>query len=187
MARNTIELQALLNRYHIATDRWGSGSAKTLRHLMTEVETGETLLRETATGLLRETAILYVEVLYEQDGHRLRLIEHSQEFADGRVRRRDYLPASLAEKTTVERTRSLASLTDEARRAVREELGLEVAEQRFVYLQQDETLEDSPSYPGLLSRFMNFFFSLHLGDDEYRDEYREIQPDKVTIFRWVPF
>ncbi|HEY9910169.1 MAG TPA: hypothetical protein V6D18_21450 [Thermosynechococcaceae cyanobacterium] len=47
-------------------------------------------------------------------------------------------------------------------------------------------MQQSPSYPGLPSRYHTFGFRLDLPEALYQPEYREVQPDKVTVFRWQP-
>ena len=168
----------LLNRYNIPFQTWGTGSAKTLNHLLKEIEEGETTLKEEGGELIRETSILYITVKNTL-GDLLK--EDRQVFRDGRVRRREHpQSASLGEKLKAGEVPSDESIA----RALKEELGIT----RFDVHQRTLPLvsvRDSPSYPGLKARFTEHHCEVEIQSEDYRAEgYLEIQHDKTTYFVW---
>ena len=103
---NSIEREAykshlveLLKSHNIDYGKWGTGTTKTLDHLVDEVIKGETVLVENEQGeLVRKLAVLWIEVTHHvADGRVYKLKETHQIFKDGRERRRN-LKTSIAEK-----------------------------------------------------------------------------------------
>ena len=89
---NESELKSLLENRSVSIAEWGKGQAKTLGHLLKEIEAGETVLEiKTDDQLLRRTAFLAIEVLYKDEikCKRYKLIEETQVFTDGRQAKRD--------------------------------------------------------------------------------------------------
>jgi hypothetical protein len=43
---------------------------------------------------------------------------------------------------------------------------------------------ESPSYPGLLTRYEFHDFLAYSPVEHWQEEFREVQPDKTTIFVW---
>ncbi len=182
---NESELKSLLEGKGVSTADWGKGQAKTLKHLLMEIEAGETVLEMAESGeLIRNTSFLSIQVFYEdeQDGRkRYKLIEEKQVFTDGRERRRSQ-NWSMAEK--------LKSGEDDIRGAIRraleEELGV-FGEPLFtseIEVKEENTI--SPSYPGLKARFKTYNLSLFLDQRQFKAEgYKEAQEDKTTYFKWV--
>lgn len=172
---------ALLTQHKIPFEQWGTGSAKTLDHLIKEVAEGETILEVDKSGkLVRKVLIAYVDIYYTSpDGRRLKLVEDRQIFKDGRERKR-ILGGSIAEKLKATETPD----QDMVHRAISEELCIETA----VPIQPKGSCnrtEDSPSYPGLTLKSTNYFFEVELPDDQFKPEgYIEHQNDKDTYFVW---
>ncbi len=177
------DVMALLVLHTIPFEQWGTGSAKTLDHLLREIAEGETLLEVNESGMLvRKVRITYVDIYcIAPDGKRLKLVEEKQIFKDGRERRR-ILDGSIAEKLKA----TEAPNHDMVQRAISEELGIEVD----VPVQtrgSRETMEDSPSYPGLAMQASNYHFDIELPGEHYKPEgYIEHQKDKDTYFVWIP-
>ncbi|MCX6721553.1 MAG: NUDIX domain-containing protein [Candidatus Staskawiczbacteria bacterium] len=177
------EVVALLAQYNIPTEKWGTGSAKTLDHLVKEVVDGETVLEVDESGeLVRKISVAFVDVYYDDatTGKKLILVEEKQVFKDGRERRREP-KASLAEKIKPGETPD----QDAVRRAIQEELGISgpipAAEKR-----REENTKETGSYPGLKMDAMEYYFDVELNSEQYNPEgYVEHQEDKDTYFKWV--
>src|SRR3989338_6776847 len=92
MANHTMtkaELVGILLAGGINVSLYGLGKAKTLDHLLREVESGEAELRKDETGRLpRVPRVAKGEVLYRTPAGGLRLCEDRQVFTDCRERRR---------------------------------------------------------------------------------------------------
>jgi hypothetical protein len=173
------ELKARLSKYGIDISRFGQGSAKSLEHLFREIESGETQLVEENGRLIRRVSVLAVDVFHEVDGDRLRLKEDRQVFADGRVRRRS-MPTSIGEKLRIEED-PLEAIA----RALKEELGISKFDV-LTPVRTTTTMEESPSYPGILSKYSSHELGIVIDPTEYREEgYTEIQTDKTTYFIWT--
>ncbi|MDO8495093.1 MAG: hypothetical protein Q7S32_01010 [bacterium] len=167
-----------LRNFNISVETWGQGSAKTVGHLLKEIEQGEMALVPLGKELVRQVEIASVDVYFQDGNDRYRLVEDRQEFKDGRVRRRSPR-GSLSEKM-----KSGENSSEVAKRAVVEELGIEsevqVSEGEII-----EELEDSLSYPGLKAQYVLHVFSVELDQDQFSaDGYREDQEDKTTYFIW---
>lgn len=173
------DLRALLEQHGIPVSDWGRGNAKTLKHLMKEIAAGETRLAVEDGRLVRLTGVVDVDIFYKgPDGRILHLREDRQEFRDGRTRRRDQ-KFSLLEKVMPGEEVIVA-----AERAVREELGLK-GEVNLEYLGSDDPLIESPSYPGLASKYHIDYCRVFISNDQHRPEgYKEEQQDKTTFFVW---
>lgn len=173
-------LRAQLENAGISTSEWGKGEAKTLRHLVQELEEGECSLTADEQGALTRTVVVGgANVLYtSSEGQRFQLIEEKQVFKDGRERKRD-LGCAVSEKM-----KPGEDPTDAMVRGIREELGLS-GEISISYEGQGEKTILSPSYPGLTSRYLNHRFTVILQDSHYNPAgYVEVQSDKSTYFVW---
>jgi hypothetical protein len=176
----TNNLQKQLESANIDTSKWGTGQAKTLTHLQKEIESGETILVTGETGeLLRQVVVGGADVYYESpDGKKYRLKEDRQVFKDGRERRRD-LGQAVSEKMKPDE-----NPTDAMIRGIREELGIS-GEIKLTETGTDEQTLTSPSYPGLLSKYVRHKFQATLDDEQFNPEgYVENQSDKSTYFVW---
>lgn len=172
------ELEALLVEHKVPIERWGRGKAKTLEHLLSEVKSGEVVLKKRGGRLIRYLRVAALTVLYTDGENTLTLVEKEQVFADGRVRRRKFL--GIGEKIPLgERP------ADAAYRALKEELKIMSKPPLRARRRYARAVKESGSYPGLLTRFVFFPFDVYLSHDDYRAEgYIERQKDKTTYFVW---
>ncbi len=173
------DLRALLRSYDISATLWGVGKAKTIEHLLAEIESGECVLQRQPVGLVRTIHLVAVEVFHVDGDVTWKLREDRQEFKDGRVRRRGY--ERLGEKVAPGE-----SARDAACRALREELGITA----LLGLRAGELSyrgpEKSTSYPGLLTMYQTSPFTVLLPKACFRREgYVEVQKDKTTHFLWL--
>ena len=169
-----------LENAKIDVSQWGIGGAKTIKHLLKEIENGETILVTDEVGeLLRKVVMGGVIVYYtSSDGKKYRLKEEKQIFKDGRERRRS-LEQSVLEKMKPNEDPEEAMI-----RGMREELGIK-GEIALTKIDMNEKSEMSTSYPGLLTQFTRHIFEATLNDEQFRPEgYIEEQPDKSTHFVW---
>lgn len=174
---DTRQLAALLRQHGVDVNRWGTAAAKSVEHLRRELEQGESVLLEEDGQLVREVAVVEIDVVGPRE--EVRLHEDRQEYRDGRTRRRS-LGGALNEKLHPGETPDRA-----ARRALREELGISDARLALVPLDTVEDERESPSYPGLRSRYLVWRYRLRLPPRHFRPEgYVEEQDDKATYFRW---
>ena len=181
--KQTLEgLRNYLSTYGIPVDSWGKGSAKTLDHLLEEINEGETVLveRERGTEVLREIKVASITVLYHKNGETYVLAEDRQEFSDGRVRKRTLkAKGSLSEKF-----KSHEDQGEAAKRAIREELGI-AGDVKLTQVKEEEEIEASQSFPGLKTIYHMYRFNAELTDNQYSPNgYVETQDDKKTYFIW---
>ncbi|CAN5609283.1 hypothetical protein BH23PAT2_BH23PAT2_10170 [soil metagenome] len=175
------DIQQKLFDADIDVSLWGEGQAKTLSHLVNEINEGETLLEMDKTGeLVRRVAVGRADVFFtDTDGQTYRLREDRQIFKDGRTRRRTDIEASLSEKMKFHEDPETAMI-----RGIQEELGISGG----VALESTGTDEErmtSPSYPGLTSEYTSINFKALLTEKQYKPEgYIERQQDKDTYFVW---
>lgn len=171
-------LAPLLQEHGVDPNRFGVGSAKTLDHLLAEINEGETVLKVVDEGLMRLVTILGITVYADVDGQRLRLVEDRQVFCDGRVRRRG-IPTSLSEKI-----KEGESLPQAIARALREEIGCS----KYTILTSNpiariETV-DSPSYPGLPTRYTKYEVDVLITSGYNPNGYEEDRDQITTHFVW---
>ena len=173
-------LRQRLENAGISTTDWGKGTAKTLLHLVKEMEDGETFLEKSAAGqLLRYVVVAAADIYYDSpSGECYRLKEDRQIFKDGRERKRN-LGRAVSEKI------KLAEIPAEAViRGIQEELGIAGAINWVEEGTTEETI-DSPSYPGLTSRYVSHQFRVQLNDEQFKPEgYMESQANMTTYFLW---
>lgn len=135
------ELRAWLARAGIDTETWGAGGAKGVGDLWREIEAGESQLEDDPPRRVVEV----VQVIIRR-GDRV-LLEIEQELADGRRRQRMRPPS--------EKLKRGEDYAQAARRCLVEELGAKPADVALVpstHRLEQQTL-DSPSYPGLPTRY----------------------------------
>lgn len=94
---SVVSLKVLLTDHGIKTDNFGRGKAKTIDDLLKELESGETKLVEQKGKLVRVLDIAGVNIYFDDESHRYRLVQEKQVFADGRTRPRQTL-FSVSEK-----------------------------------------------------------------------------------------
>lgn len=173
-------LKGGLEEAGIDTSKWGIGNAKTLEHLLKEIQEGESVLNKNENGeYLREVVVADSEIYYNSpDGKVYRLKEEKQVFKDGRERRRN-LNGSVSEKM-----KSGEVPFDAILRGVREELGI-TGNIELMDNGVEDIVLDSPSYPGLKMRKVVYKFKINLTSEQFNPEgYIEKQEDKDTYFVW---
>jgi hypothetical protein len=174
------ELRAYLEAHSIPVSTWGTGESKTLEHLLAEINEGESVLQEQEGKLLRISQASALTIYYEEGGRRLVLREKEQVFADGRRRVRDFLRASIFEKM-----KRGENPEEVARRALKEELGIEELLPLKPGPHSPIRILPSESFPGLVSVFSFYNFDVFLPARLYKPEgYVEVQKDKSTYFVW---
>lgn len=165
----------------IGTSAWGTGRAKTIDDLLEELREGESELVVCEEGLRRVTPIDQIEIRYvNPDGKEYRLVEQRQVFWDGNRERVRSLPRSLGEKIKAGEDPKITAV-----RGIKEELGIEVTQDRVIDFGIEYEEMESPSYPGLVTRYDKHNFLIKLTDDEYDPiGYTEDDGKKVTTFVW---
>lgn len=125
----------------IDTSSWGRDGRKAVADLWIELQEGDAAL----SGPPPLRSVTVVEVQVTRDGQQL--IELAQELTGGQKRRRLRPPS--------EKVKAGESAIDAAARCLQEEVGLAAAEYTVaqVPLRISESAADSPSYPGLLTRY----------------------------------
>lgn len=176
-------LVALFVRHKVPPHHYGVGEAKTIGHLLNEINNNECVLVETPTGLLRTTsaAALIVQTT-RPGGEVLTLKEQKQVFTDGRERERKFeFQRSIGEKMRLGEKPDVV-----ARRALAEELGI-TADVELEYLGTEQRgPTTSPSYPGISNIYDIYRFKVMLPAHLFKPEgYTEVQPDKTTYFVWT--
>lgn len=177
---NRRQITELLRKHAINVACFGTGSAKSLENLLAEIESGEAVLVEGNSRLARKVSVLGVDVFTDIGGTKVRLVEDRQVFNDGRVCRRS-LPSSISEKL-----HQGEDVLEAVARALNEEVGIG----KFTLLTPTPRMrvevEDSPSYPGILSEYTKYEVDVLIASSEYKAEgYMEVQSDKTTHFVWV--
>lgn len=169
------ELGAWLAASGIDVSSWGEKQSKTLADLWREHLGGESAFIDDPPSRLIEVAQLTI-----RRGDAV-LIEIEQVFADGRRRSRLRPPSEKLARG--ERPRSAAL------RCLREELGLSPAE---VVIESEhvtmEAVTDSPSYPGLPTRYRFYSFEMTAAglpdEDFYRDNSAPNDPIRRHLWGW---
>jgi len=170
---------ALLRRHNVPVEVWGTAEAKTLGHLLAELEAGECRLVEQGDSLVRYAAGAVIDVYCDGPDGRLKLIEDRQVFRDGRSKRRD-LDTSIGEKMKPDEHPQVA-----AHRALTEELGITVPLSLVPLGTRRKGPVPSVAFPGLVTVYDMHRFEVTLPQELVRpDGYVEHQADKSTYFIW---
>ena len=184
-SRNPVDLKSLeeyLLRFGIPLEKWGKGYAKTLSHLLKEIESGECTILEEGGNILREIEFAMCEMFYRDGKNLFKLIEQKQVFNDGRTRIRDK-ESSVSEKMMIGED-PLESLI----RGIKEELGIILDESQIEEVGDVKKTESSQSFPGLITRYNGHNFTCFLNQDQYSPNgYVEVQKDKSTYFIWEEY
>lgn len=137
------------------------------------------MLIESGGEIFRRVELVHVSIEYADDSGRWELVEEKQVFNDGRERVRGL--TGVSEKMFPGETPA-----DAARRALREEIGVE-SDVELNYLGERQTRIDSPSYPGLKSEYLHHEYGVELPAADYSPEgYQETEGGKTTFFVWRP-
>jgi hypothetical protein len=174
------ELSLRLAKSGIDIATWGTGGAKTVGHLLKEMQLGESDVTFSPEGnVTRNVRVAWVDVLYfAKNGDVYQLYEDRQEYTDGRVRRRT-LSSSLGEKFLPDEDPLQA-----AERALSEELGIT----DYVSLHaigSEKTVHTPDTYPGLETHYDTHSFVAVISESAFNpDGYVEVQSDKSNYYSW---
>jgi len=169
----------LLRRHQVPYENWGTAEAKTLSHLLAELEAGECRLLIVGDTLTRHASGAVVDVYCDGPGGRLKLVEDRQVFRDGRTKRRN-LDTSIGEKIKPGEHPQVA-----AHRALAEELGITVPLSLTNLGNRRKGPVPSVAFPGLATIYDMYAFEVTLPPELVKPEgYVEHQPDKSTYFVW---
>lgn len=180
-----LELLAFLYEHGVTVDGWGKGKAKTVDHLLQEMNSGEARITKVGNQLIREAEGVVVHTYFDLRGKVLKLTEDKQVFRDGRMKPRGI------EHAPAEKMRPGENTFEALRRAFHEELGFDEDEaSRLVFDFKSKTVKGpvpSESFPGLITLYTLHEFETWLPTHLYKPGgYVEYQEDKITYFVWVP-
>jgi hypothetical protein len=173
----------LLKKHNIDISSWGSGEAKTINDLVSEIISGESQLTENENGEIIRflRAVAAIITFTDSKGKKYQLVEDRQEFVDGRIRKRErYLITSISEKMMPDEEPKMTLV-----RGIKEELGISVG----LNINDEPVAEEkeyvSYNFPGFKSKSKVYTFNVSLDAISYNpDGYIERQPDKTTFFVW---
>lgn len=173
----TADLTAWLEGHGVDTNAYRDGQSKSVATLLSELQSGESVLVLENAKVLRRLRVVTLLVTCGD----LTLVEERQVLADGREWTRGFQGDSLAEKML-----RGERVMDAAARALREELGL--ADSDFTLGKERRTdIEERSSwvYPGIRSRFVLHRIVAEVLPSGFRAEgYVEHQDEKDTFFAW---
>ena len=172
------DVESLLIKYKVPLDIWGTKGYKTLNHLLSEIEEGETVLSEVNGELVRRVEFVGARVIYRKGKVNYRLYEEKQVFKDGRTRKRN-LPYSMAEKFKAGEDHEESII-----RGMEEELDIVINKDQFVFYNKKEIKNDD-DFPGIKSTHTGYEYLVILNENQYEpDGYIERQSDKDVYFTW---
>ncbi len=171
------QLKDWLSSRGIDISQWGRGKAKRLECLWSEIANEEVSIQDQPT--IRIVPVVQVII---RRGQKI-LIEAKQEFDDKRIRFRSHPPS--------EKIRQGENYVEAAIRCLEEELGLERQNIKIIpstYRQRQKEL-DSPSYPGLYTRYTFHIVEARVNGlpdtDFWTDESARSENDPVRRHHWV--
>jgi len=175
-------LLALLKISNVSLGDWGTGAAKTVDHLLKEINDGESTLIKKGNFLLRSVTGSSVRIFYKQKSSALLFLkEDKQIFKDGREKRRELAGnMSIGEKLKFGEIPAIG-----AWRALAEELGVT---EKLPLVPRPNIIKGpipSISFPGLYTLYSIYAFEVFLPEKWYKPEgYAEKQADKTNYFIW---
>lgn len=172
--------------YHLADANvplllYGTGGAKTVQHLLSEIHDGESLLSVDAKGnIYREVEVLWLDVFCKLSNSEIyTLREDRQEFQDGRVKRRN-LDSSLGEKL-----KPGEDPQEAVGRVLAEELGIQSSTEATYFMSHDQTTLTPDTYPGLETDYTFYKYAAIISEDDFESEgYKEVHADKTNYYVW---
>jgi len=180
---SNVTLEELLDRLvegRIPVHDYGVGNAKTIHHLLSEVNEGESIITIDDKGdVHREVNVLWIDVLCElSDGSIYYLKEDRQDFKNGKTKRRE-LDSSIGEKL-----KPLESPEEAVRRAISEELGVNDYTSLYNIGYKEKTFIPD-TFPGIESTYKMYQFVSMIPETAYnKDGYVEYQVDKTNYYTW---
>lgn len=178
-----ITLDQLLNRLSdgkVPIGEYGKGNAKTINHLLAEVNEGEAVVTIDSHGAVyRELNVLCVDVLCElSNGNVYHLREDRQEFKDGRTKKRQ-IDSSIGEKL-----KPSESAEDAVQRALSEELGVNEYQSLYSAGYSERTFIPD-AFPGIESTYKMHRYVSFIPETGFIPEgYVEYQADKTNYYVW---
>ena len=154
-------------------DQYGIGQAKPFEKLIKEIESGETQIIFENNNPIRiiQTARVYVYCKGKQ------LVEAKQ-IINGNERFRNF--KSVSEKFKLDE-----SAINAAVRGIKEELGIIIRDSDLVSLENVKDGKESPSYPGLLTRYDFYDFRWDMPEKYFKPEgYIAYEENATTYFEW---
>jgi len=183
---NKTEILELLRKHKIDLSKWGVSEAKTLKHLVKEIVSGESQIISQKDGTLLRCTTGASVLVYYADGNRiLKLKEEKQVFKGGRERVRT-LDTPLGYSSVGEKMKIGEQPIEAARRAISEELCIKDDVSLVHKINFVKGPTPSTSYPGLMTKHVLDIYELFLPTHLYKPEgYMEEQEDKTNYFIWV--
>lgn len=145
--------------------------------LVQEIMLGESRLQLVDDRLVRIVKVACVEIPCPLDDGRW-LWEICQEY--------NY-PAKIVERNICgvsEKIQGEEDPLDAAIRGLKEELGLSISEDQININGYELSDNSNSAYNGITSKTLLWKFTANISKSDFRDEYREIQKSKATVFRW---
>lgn len=175
------DLASFLRANGVDLTQWGVKKAKTIEDFYAEIAAGEAHLMKDVQGAIRKIMPSGVSVYHTPaTGTSLYLHEDRQEFADGRKRNRG-LKYSIGEKAKPGEDHLAAAV-----RGIREELNL-AGKFTIFQTQSAVRVEESPSFPGLRTKYDEARFVAMINEAQYKPEgYIEDDGKKRSYFVWQP-
>lgn len=176
--KSSNELRDWLLVRGVDADQWESGRHKSIDNLWAEIEAGESWIEQ---GNPPVRLLEVVHLIIRRNGRRL--VEARQEFASGSSRERGGPPS--------EKLHPGESYLQAARRCLVEELGVDPGTATFHHSSYRQRIDqrDSPSYPGLPSRYSRHFIEVvvpGLPDSDFSTVEQATGPgDPVSRHYWV--
>jgi hypothetical protein len=171
-----VNLPQLLLTNGINTDNWlRELGNKTIDDLAAEISARETILESIDGTLMRVIKIANIFIQIQLGDKLFALVEDKQIFFTGAIRQRNL--KHLAEKIQGDETPLEA-----AKRAVKEEINLDFTGE-WNFRGEEITVQKSPSYPGLSSRYQIFNYQIILSTAELeRLKFAEVRQQKISLF-----
>jgi len=178
--KGLLSLENYLIENGVPVEDWGKGYAKTVEHLLWEIQAKECNLIKEGGILIREIEFVMSEIFYKKGDDTFKLIEEKQIFVDGRERVRQK-NSSVSEKIKIGEDPH-----ESLKRGIEEELGLNLTDSQIETKGVFNEEEVSNSFPGLTTRYKGNKFTCYLDDTQYNPNgYKEVQKDKTTYFSWI--
>lgn len=177
---NLDQLLQILVLSNVPIDEYGKGVAKSISHLLSEINEGESTLSIDVSGnIFRFVNVLWVDVYCSlSNGEVYVLKEDHQEFKDGRIKIRN-LDSSIGEKL-----KPSEILLNGVRRALHEEIGISDADDIYEIGCEEKTFIPD-TFPGIESTYKMHKFVTVIPESSFIPEgYVEYQNDKTNYYCW---